>query len=143
MKTILIINGPNLNLLGRRQPDIYGTETMDDVLGALQAEFAGTAIEYYQSNHEGDLIDRIQEAGYGDKRYDGIVLNAGGYTHTSVAIADAVASVEVPVVEVHISNIAAREEFRRHSLLSAVCRGTICGFGTAVYRLGVAALLGR
>lgn len=141
MKRILILNGPNLNLLGLREPDIYGRQTMDDVLDALRQEFGDTVIEYFQSNHEGALIDRLHEAGFGAVRFDGIMLNAGGYTHTSAALADAVAAIPVPVAEVHISNIHSREEFRRHSFLSPVCAGVISGFGTDVYRLGVIALL--
>lgn len=136
---ILIVNGPNLNLLGRRQPEIYGPRAMDDILDEVRAAFPGVEIKYYQSNHEGALIDKIQEAGY-DPAVRGIVLNAGGYTHTSVALADAVAAVPVPVVEVHLSNIAAREDFRRNSLLAPVCRGTISGLGPAVYELAVRAL---
>lgn len=136
---ILIVNGPNLNLLGHRQPEIYGSRAMDDILDEVRAAFPGVEINYYQSNHEGALIDKIQEAGY-DPAVRGIVLNAGGYTHTSVALADAVAAVPVPVVEVHLSNIAAREDFRRTSLLAPVCRGTISGLGPAVYELAVRAL---
>lgn len=136
---ILIVNGPNLNLLGRRQPEIYGSRAMDDILDEVRAAFPGVEINYYQSNHEGALIDKIQEAGY-DPAVRGIILNAGGYTHTSVALADAVAAVPVPVVEVHLSNIAAREDFRRTSLLAPVCRGTISGLGPAVYELAVRAL---
>lgn len=136
----LIINGPNLNLLGQREPEIYGRRTMADILAELDSEFAEDDIDYYQSNHEGELIDRLHEAGYGDEPCDGIVLNAGGLTHTSVSLADAVAAIPVPVVEVHLSNIAAREEWRRRSLLAPVCRGSICGFGPAVYALALAAL---
>lgn len=136
----LIINGPNLNLLGQREPDIYGRRTMADILAELDSEFAEDDIDYYQSNHEGELIDRLHEAGYGDEPCDGIVLNAGGLTHTSVSLADAVAAIPVPVVEVHLSNIAAREEWRRRSLLAPICRGSICGFGPAVYALALAAL---
>lgn len=140
MKKILIINGPNLNLLGRRQPEIYGSVTMETILADLRAEFAGRVqIEYYQSNHEGALIDRLQQAGFGEDRPDTVVLNAGGYTHTSVALADAVAAIPIPVVEVHLSNIFAREEFRRKSLLSPHCKGTITGFGPSVYRLAILA----
>ena len=141
MSVIKIINGPNLNLLGRRQPHIYGDTTMEDVLLALSEEFPQTRFDYFQSNHEGDIIDAIQQAAA--DRPQGIILNAGGYTHTSVAIADAVAASDIPVVELHISNIYAREEFRRRSLLSAVCAGVICGFGTSGYSLAARALLGR
>lgn len=137
---ILIINGPNLNLLGVREPGIYGTESMESILARLRRTFAGTEIEYFQSNHEGALIDRIQSAAYGADRADAIVLNAGGYTHTSVSLADAVAAVNIPVVEVHLSNVAAREEVRHHSLLSAVCTGTVTGFGARVYELGIRAV---
>jgi 3-dehydroquinate dehydratase-2 len=137
---ILILNGPNLNLLGRRQPEIYGTTTMADIMDDLHRRFPKVDFEYFQSNHEGAIIDRLQSAGYGPETVDGVVLNAGGYTHTSVAIADAVAAISVPVIEVHISNVAAREEFRHHSMLSAVCRGTIAGLGNSVYRLAVSAL---
>lgn len=137
---ILIVNGPNLNLLGRRQPEIYGTQSMDDILADLRRRYPDMDIEYRQSNHEGELIDLLQEAGYSDGGYAGIVLNAGGYTHTSVALSDAVAAIPLPVVEVHLSNVAAREPERRTSLLSAVCAGTITGFGPAVYRLAVEAL---
>lgn len=137
---ILIVNGPNLNLLGQRQPEIYGTKSMDDILADLRSRYPDMDIQYRQSNHEGELIDLLQEAGYSDGGYAGIVLNAGGYTHTSVALADAVAAIPMPVVEVHLSNVAAREPERRTSLLSAVCAGTITGFGPAVYRLAVEAL---
>lgn len=140
MKKILIINGPNLNLLGRRQPDIYGSQTMEHCLTALRRLYPDIAIEYYQSNHEGAIIDMIHSCGFPEQSADGIVLNAGAYTHTSLAIADAIASVEVPVVEVHISNVASREPIRRTSLIGPVCRGTIQGFGLDVYRLGVEAL---
>lgn len=141
MKKILIVNGPNLNLLGVREPGIYGAESMEAVLAQLRREFADVDIEYFQSNHEGVIIDRLHDAAYGASPADGIVLNAGGYTHTSVAIADAIAAIPVPVVEVHISNVHAREEFRHHSYLSPVCRGTIAGFGVKVYALAVRALL--
>lgn len=138
MKSILVLNGPNLNLLGRREPHIYGNQGMDSIIAKLSEEFPDIEISYLQSNHEGDLIDWLQAT-----EADGVVLNAGGYTHTSVALADAVAAIDVPVVEVHISNVHARDEFRRHSFLSPVCCGVIAGFGADVYRLGVLALLGR
>ena len=141
MKRILIINGPNLNLLGRRQPEIYGTQTMEDVVQNIKTLFPDIEFDYFQSNHEGNLIDKLHEACYGTDLFDGIILNAGGYSHTSVALADAVASINIPVVEVHISNIFARDSFRHHSYLSPVCRGVICGFGTDVYRLAVMALI--
>lgn len=137
MKKILIINGPNLNLLGRREPEIYGTQSMDKCLESLKKV---CEIEYFQSNHEGAIIDRIQEAGF-DGDYEGIVLNAGAYTHTSLAIADAIAAIPVPVVEVHISNVWAREPIRHKSLLSPVCRGVIVGFGLDSYRLAVESLI--
>lgn len=139
MLRLLIINGPNLNLTGRRQPEIYGTRTMDDIVADTRRALAGRAeIDYYQSNHEGCIIDRLHEAGFG--AVDGIILNAGAYTHTSLAIADAIASIAVPVVEVHLSNTAAREEVRRRSFIAPVCRGTIAGFGPDVYRLAAEAL---
>lgn len=134
---ILIINGPNLNLLGKREPDIYGSQTMEECLASLEPL---CQIEYFQSNHEGEIIDCLHRAGF-DNSYLGIVLNAGAYTHTSLAIADAIKAIELPVVEVHISNVHAREEIRRRSLISPVCRGVIAGFGMSVYRLGVEALL--
>lgn len=137
---ILIINGPNLNLLGVREPDVYGRMTMDHVLEALRSEYPAVDIEYFQSNHEGALIDKIHAAGFGGE-YAGIILNAGAYTHTSLALADAIAGVETPVVEVHISNVHAREAVRHVSMISSVCLGVIAGFGTDSYRLGVEALL--
>ncbi len=135
---VLILNGPNLNLLGRREPEIYGSETMDKVLDDLRGKWE---IEYFQSNHEGDLIDKIHEVGF-NAEYAGIVLNAGAYTHTSLAIADAIAAIKIPVVEVHISNVHAREQIRHISLISPVCCGVIAGFGVDSYRLGVEALVG-
>lgn len=135
---ILILNGPNLNLQGRRDPEVYGTVTFGDYLTALDGRFPRVEFGYFQSNHEGELIDAVQQA---DGVYDGIVLNAGGYTHTSVALRDAVAAVEVPVVEVHISSILAREEFRHVSLLAPVAVGSVMGFGLLSYELGVRALL--
>lgn len=143
MKKVLILNGPNLNLLGRRQPEIYGSNTLASLIDELQRRFAGQVeIEHRQSNHEGELVTWIQEAGF-DARYIGIVLNAGAYTHTSVALADAIAAVPAPVVEVHISNVARREEFRRTSYISAVCMGTVSGFGLNSYAMGVYALLNK
>ncbi|MDE5687742.1 MAG: type II 3-dehydroquinate dehydratase [Paramuribaculum sp.] len=139
MKQILIINGPNLNLLGTREPGIYGSQTMDSVITGLRQRYPDIELLYYQSNHEGDLIDRIHAA---DKEgISGIVLNAGAYTHTSLAIADAIAAVSVPVVEVHISNISSREPIRHNSLITPVCRGIIAGFGTDSYRLAIESLL--
>ncbi|MDE6048083.1 MAG: type II 3-dehydroquinate dehydratase [Paramuribaculum sp.] len=139
MKKILIINGPNLNLLGTREPGIYGSETMADVIDSLRFRFTGCNIEYFQSNHEGEIIDRLHSADKED--FIGVVLNAGAYTHTSLAIADAIAAISLPVVEVHISNISARESIRHTSLITPVCKGIIAGFGTDSYRLGVEALL--
>ena len=138
---ILIINGPNLNLLGTREPQHYGTGTMDSVLDALKSQYPRVEFDYYQSNVEGFLIDRLHKTL--EEPCDGVVLNAGGYTHTSVALRDAIAAIKVPVVEVHISNVHSREEFRHRSLISAVCKGVICGFGLDSYRLGVEALLAR
>lgn len=138
---ILIINGPNLNLLGTREPQHYGTGTMDSVLDALKSQYPRVEFDYYQSNVEGFLIDRLHKTL--EEPCDGVVLNAGGYTHTSVALRDAIAAIKVPVVEVHISNVHSREEFRHRSLISAVCKGVICGFGLESYRLGVEALLAR
>ena len=134
---IVIINGPNLNLLGKREPEKYGTVTFEDFLLLLRGSFPEIEIDYYQSNVEGEIINRIQETGF---TCDGIILNAGGYTHTSVAIGDAIASVKCPVIEVHITNIYAREEFRHISLISRVCRGTIAGLGLDSYRLAVLGL---
>lgn len=136
---ILIINGANLNLLGVRQPEIYGRKSFEEYLGALRARYSGHTIDYYQSNIEGELVDRIQQA---EGCYDGVILNAGGYTHTSVVIRDTVAAVSVPVVEVHISSILAREEFRHVSLLASVVRGSVMGFGMESYRLAVEYLIG-
>lgn len=136
---ILIINGANLNLLGVRQPEIYGRKSFEEYLGALRARYSGHIIDHYQSNIEGELVDRIQQA---EGCYDGVILNAGGYTHTSVVIRDAVAAVSVPVVEVHISSILAREEFRHVSLLAPVVRGSVMGFGMESYRLAVEYLIG-
>ena len=138
---ILIINGPNLNLLGTREPQHYGTGTMDSVLDALKSQYPRVEFDYYQSNVEGLLIDRLHKTL--EEPCDGVVLNAGGYTHTSVALRDAIAAIKVPVVEVHISNVHSREEFRHRSLISAVCKGVICGFGLDSYRLGVEALIAR
>lgn len=139
MKKILIVNGPNLNLLGRREPGIYGAQSFDDYLPRLRQRYPDVEIDYYQSNHEGELIDKIQQEGFG--RTDGIVLNAGAYTHTSVALHDCIRAIRVPVVEVHISNVHQREDFRHHSYLSPACRGVICGFGLDSYRLAVEALV--
>jgi 3-dehydroquinate dehydratase-2 len=136
---ILIINGANLNLLGQRQPEIYGRESFEDYLEALRARYPEHTLDYYQSNIEGEIVDALQRA---DAEYDGIVLNAGGYTHTSVVIRDAMAAISAPVVEVHISSILSREEFRHVSMLAPVAVGTIMGFGTESYRLAVEHFIG-
>ena len=135
---ILIVNGPNINLLGKREPGIYGSVSFEDYLAELRGRYAGVQIDYYQSNVEGFLIDRIQQAGF---EVDGIILNAGAYTHTSIALQDAIRAVPAPVVEVHISNVHAREEFRHRSMISRACRGVICGFGLDSYRLALEALM--
>lgn len=135
---ILILNGPNLNLQGRRDTKVYGNGTFDELFASLREAYPEVEFSYFQSNIEGELINAVQQA---DGVQDGIVLNAGGYTHTSVALRDAVAAVSVPVVEVHISSILAREEFRHTSLLAPVAKGSIMGFGLNSYRLGVEALL--
>lgn len=139
MDKILIINGPNLNLLGTREPGIYGRQTMDDILDRLDSHFTDVEIVYYQSNHEGDIIDRLHQAANEGVR--GIALNAGAYTHTSLAIADAISAIGLPVVEVHLSNVFAREEIRHKSLISPVCIGVISGFGAKSYTLAIEALL--
>jgi len=139
MKKIIIINGPNLNLLGKREPDIYGDITFDDFFEDLKDIYSGEVqLSYYQSNVEGELINKIQEVGFS---HHGILLNAGGYTHTSVAIRDAIAAIKAPVIEVHISNIFAREEFRQQSMISAVCKGIISGFGLESYVLALDSFL--
>ena len=137
MKKILILNGPNLNLLGVREPGIYGSSSFDSYLPVLRERFPDMEIEYFQSNIEGVMIDKMQEVGFS---YDGIVLNAGAYTHTSVALHDCIRSLRCPVIEVHISNVHTREEFRHKSLISSACRGVICGFGLDSYRLALSAL---
>ena len=138
MKRIQIINGPNLNLLGKREPDVYGARSFEDYLKDLRERYPQVQLDYFQSNHEGDLIDCIHTCGF---EADGIILNAGAYTHTSVALHDALRAVPAPAIEVHISNVHQREGFRHHSLISAACRGVICGFGLDSYRLAVEALL--
>lgn len=137
---IYIINGPNLNLLGKRETTIYGNTNFDDYLVRLKNEFPQLQIEYYQSNVEGEIINKLHEIGF---TYDGIILNAGGYSHTSVAIADAVQAIETPVVEVHISNIFSREDFRHVSLIAPNTKGSIIGFGMDSYRLAVLGLIGN
>lgn len=138
MKKIVIINGPNLNLLGKREPDVYGSEGFDSFFAQLQKDFTTVELTYFQSNIEGELINAIQDAG---NTADGIILNPAGYTHTSVAIGDAIAAIKVPVVEVHISNIHAREEFRKLSHVSAKAKGTIAGLGLDGYKLALQFLL--
>ncbi len=135
---ILIVNGPNLNLLGVREPGIYGKSSFESYLPKLQARYPETEISYYQSNVEGELINRLQHDGFS---VDGIVLNAGAYTHTSIALHDCIRSIKAPVVEVHISNVHQREEFRHHSMISAACKGVIAGFGLDSYRLAIEALI--
>lgn len=136
---ILIVNGPNLNLLGQREPGIYGTSSFESYLPTLRQRYPDVEIDYYQSNVEGELINRMQQDGFS---VDGIVLNAGAYTHTSIALHDCIRSLKSPVIEVHISNVHQREPFRHHSYLSPACRGVICGFGLDSYRLAVEALIG-
>ncbi len=136
---VLFLNGPNLNLLGQRQPEIYGESTLADIEAAVRSQAEGRAeIEFRQSNDEGALVTWVQEA---SGQTDVVVINAAGYTHTSVALRDAIAATDVPVVEIHLSNIHAREEFRHNSLIAPVCRGQICGFGTASYMLGLESAL--
>ena len=137
---ILIVNGPNLNLLGRREPGIYGQMSFEEYLPQLSQRYPDVKIDYYQSNIEGELIDKMQQAGFD---CDGIVLNAGAYTHTSVALHDCIRSIKAPVVEVHISNVHQREEFRHKSMISRACCGVICGFGLDSYRLAIEALLAK
>ena len=139
MKKILIINGPNLNLLGKREPTIYGNASFEDYLETLRSRYPQCDIAYYQSNIEGEMINKIHEVGF---TYDGIILNAGAYTHTSIALHDAIKAVTTPVVEVHISNVHAREVFRHVSMLSAACRGVVIGFGLDSYRLALESFIG-
>ena len=134
MKKVLILNGPNLNLLGKREPGVYGNQSFEDYFETLKGIFPDTELHYFQSNHEGDLIDKIHETGFS---FDGIIINAGGYTHTSIALADALSAVTTPAVEVHISNIHARESFRHHSYLTSRCKGIIAGLGLKGYELAV------
>lgn len=137
MKKFQIINGPNLNLLGKREPEVYGNTSFEGYLKELRARFPHCEIDYYQSNVEGELINKIHEAGFS---YDGIILNAGAYTHTSIALHDAIKAINTPVVEVHISNVHTREAFRHISLISAACKGIITGFGLKSYELALEAL---
>ena len=132
---ILIMNGPNLNLLGKREPEVYGSKTFESYFETLNAKFPDLSLEYYQSNLEGELINKLHEVGFD---YDGIVLNAGAYTHTSVALRDAISGIETAVIEVHISNTHQREDFRHKSFISPVCKGVILGFGLDSYRLALA-----
>lgn len=138
MKRIEIINGPNLNLTGRREPEVYGTTTMEDCVARLRQAFPDVEIGYYQSNVEGELISQIQQAGFSA---DGLVVNLGGYSHTSVALRDALLAVPAPKVEVHLSNIFAREDYRHHSYITSACRGMICGLGLQGYELAIRSLL--
>ncbi|MHB9056820.1 MAG: type II 3-dehydroquinate dehydratase [Paludibacteraceae bacterium] len=134
MKKIIIINGPNLNLLGKREPTVYGNQDFETFFAQLKESYPDFELNYYQSNIEGEIINKLHETGFS---YDGIILNAGAYTHTSIAIADAIRGITTPVVEVHISNVFKREEFRHHSFLSEVCRGCIVGFGLDSYKLAL------
>ncbi len=131
---IAIINGPNLNLLGKREPDVYGNKTFEDFYAELKSKYTSVEFSYFQSNVEGELIDELQRAGFS---YEGIIINPGGYTHTSVAIGDAIAAIKTPVIEVHISNVHAREDFRKISHVSAKCKGTISGLGLKGYELAL------
>ena len=137
---IQIINGPNINLLGKREPGIYGSTSFKDYLQILKERYPEVEIAYFQSNVEGEMIDKIHETGF---TCDGIILNAGAYTHTSIALQDAIRAVSAPVIEVHISNVHAREEFRHKSMIACACRGVICGFGLDSYRLAMEALLAK
>ncbi len=134
---VIIINGPNLNLLGKREPSIYGNVSFDDYLKKLRQQFTHLKIEYFQSNIEGELINKLHDTGF---TYDMIILNAGGYSHTSVSLADAIAAIKTPVIEVHISNIYARENFRRKSLLSKNCKAIICGLGLESYQAALSTI---
>ena len=138
MKKIIIINGPNLNLLGKREPKTYGNKSFDSYFKELVADFPAMELTCFQSNVEGEIINKIQETGFS---FDGIVLNAGGYTHTSVAIADAIAAIKIPVIEVHISNVYAREEYRHQSMMAKNCRGVIAGFGLNSYKMAINSFL--
>ncbi len=135
---ILIINGPNLNLLGTRETSVYGNQTFDSYFKSLQSKFEVVELSYFQSNIEGELINKLHECGFS---YEGIIINAGGYTHTSVSLLDAIAAITTPVIEVHISNIYAREDFRHTSLIAPKCKGSICGFGLESYRLAIESFL--
>lgn len=139
MMKIQIINGPNINLLGKREPSIYGSTSFEDYYQTLKERYPAVELDYFQSNVEGELINKIHEVGFSS---DGIILNAGAYTHTSIALQDAIRSVTTPVIEVHISNVHTREEFRHKSMIACACKGVICGFGLDSYRLALEALLG-
>ena len=138
MKKIIIINGPNLNLLGTREPSVYGSQSFEEVLPQWQKAYPNVSLSYFQSNSEGELISKLHEVGF---HYDGVILNAGAYTHTSIALADAIKAIQTPVVEVHISNTFARESFRHHSYLSSVAKGVIVGFGMKSYELALLSLI--
>ena len=138
MKRLIIINGPNLNLIGKREPHIYGDASFEDHFQKLKNEYSTIQLDYYQSNVEGELVNKLQEVGF---EYDGVVFNAGGYTHTSVAIADAVAAIESPVIEVHISNVYARESYRHESKMAKHCKGVIAGLGLNGYKLAIISFL--
>ena len=138
MKKIIIINGPNLNLLGKREPAVYGNQNFETFFGQLKESHPDVELSYFQSNVEGELINKLHEVGF---TYDSIILNAGAYTHTSIAIADAIRGITTPVLEVHISNVFARENFRHHSYLSEVCKGVIVGFGLDSYRLAIESIV--
>ncbi|MBQ8056189.1 MAG: type II 3-dehydroquinate dehydratase [Paludibacteraceae bacterium] len=140
MMKILILNGPNLNLLGKREPTIYGNSSFDTYFESLKKRYSNVELEYYQSNIEGEMINKIHEVGFS---YDGIVLNAGAYTHTSLAIADAIKAISTPVIEVHISNVFSREPIRHQSYIAPVCKGSISGFGLDSYRLAIEAILNK
>ena len=135
---ILIMNGPNIKLLGKREPSIYGARSFEDYFAELKTRYPEVELTYYQSNVEGFLIDKMHEVGFS---YDGIILNAGAYTHTSIALQDAIRSIQSPVIEVHISNVHQREEFRHKSMISSACKGVICGFGLDSYRLALEAFI--
>lgn len=135
---IEIINGPNLNLTGVREPEVYGSTTMEEYIASLRKQFPDVEISYYQSNVEGELINRIQQVGF---RYDGLIVNLGGYSHSSVALRDALLAVPAPKIEVHLSNIFAREEYRHHSLITSACRGMICGLGLLGYEMALRSLI--
>ena len=139
MKKIIIINGPNLNLIGKREPHIYGSDTFEDYFEKLKSDHIDLQLDYYQSNLEGELVTKLHEVGFS---YDGIILNAGGYTHTSVAIADAVAGINTPVIEVHISNVYARESYRHDSKMAKHCKGVIAGMGLISYSLAISSFIG-